>query len=72
MISYSYRHSFATDALVNGVGAIEVAELMGHSNTDMLVKHYQHLAGKRKHMLEAAVTARSAAALMCFRSNGTL
>jgi integrase len=60
VISYTYRHSFATDALVNGVGAIEVAELMGHANTDMLVKHYQHLAGKRKHMLEAAVTARAA------------
>jgi integrase len=59
VISYSYRHSFATDALANGVGAVEVAELLGHKGTAMLMQHYQHLASKRQHMLRAAVTARS-------------
>jgi site-specific recombinase XerD len=59
VISYSYRHSFATNALENGVGVAEVAELLGHRDTKMLMKHYQHLSQKREHMRQAAIRAAS-------------
>jgi len=53
-ISYTYRHSYVTDALENGVGVAQVAELVGHTGTDQVMKHYQHLSEKHRHMLEAA------------------
>jgi hypothetical protein len=30
MVSYTYRHSFVTDALENGLGVAQFAELLGH------------------------------------------
>jgi integrase len=54
VISYTMRHSFATQALVRGVGVAQVAELMGHVDTSMVSKHYAHLAGNVQHMREAA------------------
>jgi integrase len=54
VISYTMRHSFATQALVNGVGIAHVAELMGHVDTTMVSQHYAHLAGNVQHMREAA------------------
>jgi site-specific recombinase XerD len=54
VISYTARHSFATQALVNGVGLAHVAELMGHADTSMVSQHYAHLAGNVKTMREAA------------------
>jgi len=54
VISYTARHSFATQALVNGVGLAHVAELMGHVDTSMVSQHYAHLAGNVKTMREAA------------------
>ncbi len=57
VISYTMRHSFATQALVNGVGIAHVAELMGHVDTSMVSQHYAHLAGNVQHMREAALKA---------------
>jgi integrase len=57
LIAYAYRHSFATDALVNGVGIAQVAELLGHTSTEMVMRHYSHIAGKIDHMREAAMRA---------------
>lgn len=54
VISYTMRHSFATQALVNGVGIAQVAELLGHVDTTMVSQHYSHLAGNVQHMREAA------------------
>ena len=54
VISYTMRHSFATQALVNGVGIAHVAELMGHVDTSMVSQHYAHLAGNVQHMREVA------------------
>ena len=54
VISYTMRHSFATQALVNGVGTAHVAELMGHVDTSMVSQHYAHLAGNVQHMREVA------------------
>lgn len=41
--AYGLRHTFATDALSRGVPDAQVAELLGHSGTAMLHKHYSHL-----------------------------
>lgn len=57
VISYTMRHSFATQALVNGVGIAHVAELMGHVDTSMVSHHYAHLAGNVQHMRDAALRA---------------
>lgn len=43
---YSYRHGFATDALARGVPDAHVAELLGHTSTAMLHRHYAHLGAK--------------------------
>ena len=56
-MSYTYRHSFVTDALENGVGVAQVAELLGHTSTDMVMQHYQHLREKREHLKQAAIQA---------------
>ncbi len=54
VISYTARHSFATQALVRGVGIAQVAELLGHVDTSMVTEHYAHLAGNVAHMREMA------------------
>ena len=52
--AYTYRHSFATDALENGVGIAQVAELLGHSSTEMVMKHYSKLSQRVQHLREMA------------------
>jgi site-specific recombinase XerD len=47
VVSYTYRHWFVTDALEQGVGVAQVAELPRHTSTDMVMQHYQHLAERR-------------------------
>lgn len=56
---YVYRHTFATDALEQGLNPITVAELLGHSDASMLSRVYQHLADRHDHMSEAVVRATS-------------
>jgi integrase len=53
-IAYGYRHSFATDALANGVPDATVAALLGHSSTAMLHKHYSHLTARADVLRKAA------------------
>ncbi|HEX3147892.1 MAG TPA: site-specific integrase [Gemmataceae bacterium] len=53
-VAYSVRHNFCTSALMNGVGVAQVAELMGHSDTQMVSRVYGHLAEQVTHMREAA------------------
>jgi len=52
-IAYGLRHSFATDALERGVSDAVVAELLGHSGTAMLHKHYSHLGARAKALKDA-------------------
>jgi integrase len=52
-IAYGLRHSFGTDALANGVPDAQVAELLGHSGTAMLHKHYSHLTARSQALREA-------------------
>lgn len=55
--AYSYRHTYCTDALVNGVGIAHVAELMGHTSTEMVSRVYSKLSQQVAHMREAAAKA---------------
>lgn len=54
VISYTYRHSYATDALERGVPVATVAELIGHKDLRMIANHYGHLSEKRRHLQDAA------------------
>lgn len=45
-VCYNLRHTFATQPLVNGVGVAQVAELLGHTSTEMVSHTYGHLAGQ--------------------------
>lgn len=49
---YVFRHSFATRLLESGVDALTVSILMGHSDTTMLGKVYQHLSHNPAHLRE--------------------
>jgi integrase len=62
VIAYAYRHSFATTALENGVGIAQVAEMLGHRSTDMVMRVYGHLGQRVEHMREQAAKAAGAAA----------
>jgi integrase len=48
VIAYGYRHGLATDALAAGVPDAQVAELLGHTGTTMLHRHYSHLTAKAR------------------------
>jgi integrase len=52
--SYLLRHAFGTNAILNGVDALTVAELLGHSSLDMVRTVYVHLAEERTHLQAAA------------------
>ena len=54
IIAYTYRASFATDALEAGVPDATVAQLLGHTNTNTLHKFYARLSHKVAHMKDAA------------------
>jgi integrase len=54
VIAYTYRSSFATDALEAGVPDATVAQLLGHTNTSTLHKFYARLSHKVEHMKDAA------------------
>lgn len=47
---YSFRHSFATRKLLEGVDPITVATLLGHSNLSMLANTYGHLYKQQNHL----------------------
>ena len=51
--AYCLRHSFATDALANGVPDAQVAALLGHSGTATLHRHYSHLTARSQALRDA-------------------
>jgi integrase len=53
VVSYTFRHSFATDALENGVPDATVAELLGHKGTQTLHRHYSKLSKKIEYLRNA-------------------
>lgn len=56
-VLYSYRHTFATDALVAGSSEAVVSRLLGHVDTKMVAKTYGHLDQQEDHLLNAATGA---------------
>lgn len=52
--AYLCRHGFGTRAVLSGVDAPTVAELLGHNSLEMVAKVYVHLADQHQH-LKAAV-----------------
>lgn len=52
-VTYSYRHTFTTDALEKGMTSSVLAELLGHRDTSMIDRHYGHL-DQRSEFLRAA------------------
>ena len=45
---YDLRHAFATELIAGGADVGTVALLMGHTDTSMVFKHYQHVLTKQK------------------------
>lgn len=50
---YTIRHTFATDAILQGVDLITIKELMGHEDLRMLEKIYQHVKKRGDHLRHA-------------------
>jgi integrase len=57
IVAYTYRHTFTTDGLANGVGIATMAELLGHRNTSMIDRHYGHLDKMTDHLKSAVIKA---------------
>jgi integrase len=56
---YGFRHTFATDALLNGVDSIVVGELMGHKDASQVARTYQHVAKNMAFLKSAAEQAKN-------------
>ena len=52
--AYMVRHTFGTWMIMSGVDIATVAQLMGHRDTEMIIKVYSHLAQHYDHMKAAA------------------
>lgn len=59
VVAYGIRHTWATDALLNGSDSVVVAELMGHRDTTMVSKVYQKLARNPEFLKDQAKRIRS-------------
>jgi integrase len=57
IVAYTYRSSFATDALESGVPDASVAALLGHTNTSTLHRFYARLSHRVGHLKDAAAKA---------------
>lgn len=58
------RHSFCTNALKRGVDTTTVALLMGHKDTTMVAKVYQHLTKDNDYMKKALARATSGGGIL--------
>jgi site-specific recombinase XerD len=57
IVTYTLRHSGATEATIEGIQQRALADVMGHTTTDM-TQRYQHL--KTQHLHRALSEAKSA------------
>jgi integrase/recombinase XerC len=53
LLPYSFRHTFTTNALLKGIGIAAAAELLGHTDTSMVSRHYGHLDQHQKHLRDS-------------------
>jgi len=60
LVAYLYRHAVATDLLESGTGLAQAAEILGHKDTEMIMRHYQKLRQRRDHLREEVTKARRA------------
>jgi site-specific recombinase XerD len=61
VVAYSYRHAACTDLLEAGVGLAQTCELLGHTGTAMVMRHYNQLRQRRDHLREELIKARNLA-----------
>lgn len=54
LVPYTLRHTFATNALANGVDPERLRILMGHRDLSMVIRYYSHLNERRDEMRAAA------------------
>lgn len=54
LTAYVLRHTYATQALANGLSGPVVAALLGHTTTKMIDEHYSHLDQRGELLKEAA------------------
>jgi integrase len=54
VVLYSYRHSFATNALASGASVPTVSALMGHADLRMVSRVYGHVDQLQSHLMEAS------------------
>ena len=54
VVAYSYRHTFATEALLARVPIATVSALLGHVDTRMVSKVYGHLDQHSQYLIDAA------------------
>ena len=54
LCAYHFRHTYATNALEQGVDPVTLAELMGHRDATMISRVYQHLNQRVDHLRNAA------------------
>lgn len=53
LLPYSFRHTWTTNALLQGVGIAATAELLGHTDTSMVSRHYGHLDQHAQHLRDS-------------------
>lgn len=58
--AYALRHTYITEALERGVDPVTLAVLVGHRDTTMICRVYQHLTRKPEHLRAAAIKATGA------------
>jgi integrase len=58
LVAYLYRHAVATDLLESGTGLAQACEILGHKDTEMIMRHYQKLRQRRDHLREQVMKAR--------------
>jgi integrase len=58
LTAYGFRHTFATDALGDGIPDTHVAALLGHGSTRMVHAHYSHLSENARLLKDQAARVR--------------
>jgi integrase len=61
VVAYLYRHAVCTDLLESGAGIAQAAEILGHRDTKMVMRHYSKLRERREHLREQLSRARGEA-----------
>lgn len=61
LVAYLYRHAVCTDLLESGAGIAQAAEILGHKDTKMVMRHYSKLRERREHLRDQLKKARGEA-----------